>query len=82
MTISLHAPTDVTLGGEIKQPSIDEIEPHNAELIQGLQNLCSSTKVKSTTNLSAAAAFFRKRTEHNSESSMRQQGSSSNSTPK
>ena len=61
---------------------MDEIEPCNAELIQGLQSLCSSTKVKPATNQGAAAALFRKQVGHNSEGSMRQHGSSSSRSPK
>ena len=61
---------------------MDDIKPSYAELIQGLQSLCSSTKLKSATNQGAAAALFRKQTEHNSEGSARQQSSISSSSPK
>ena len=56
----------MALSGEVKQPSIDELEPCNTELIESLESLGSIARVKSTANRSVAAALFKKRMKHKS----------------
>lgn len=65
--ISLYAPTDMALSGEVNQPSGEEREPCDTELIEGIESLCSSSRVKSTENRHIVAALFRKPTEDNGE---------------
>ena len=58
--------TDMALSGEVKQPSIDELERCNTELTESLESLGSIARVKSTANRSVVAALFKKRTKHKS----------------
>ena len=74
--ISIYAPTNMELSGEVNQPSLEEREPCNTEL-KILESLGSSARVKSTENRCVGAALFRKPNQRNSESGMSWQGSSS-----
>ena len=57
--ISLHALTDIALSEEVNQPSVEKREPWNTQLIESLESLGFSARVKSTGNQSAFAALFR-----------------------
>ena len=57
----------MALSGEVNQLSYEDREPYNTELIEGLENLGSSVRVKSTEKQRVVAALFRKPTEHNGE---------------
>ena len=72
--VSLHAPVDKALCGEVNQPSVEEKKPCDPELNGNLESPGSSAVEKSTGNRSLVAALFKRPTDHSSESSMSQEG--------
>ena len=57
----------MALSGEVNQPSGEEREPCDTELTEGIESLCSSSRVKSTEKQHIVTALFRKPTEDNGE---------------
>ena len=78
--ISLNALTDMGLCGDVNQPSVEEREPCDTELIENLDSPGFSTIAKSTGDLSVVVVLFRRSTDPNSVNGMNQPGSSNSNT--